>query len=404
MTHAAAIAGPGARGCRRRPARGARSRRTLRMRPAAAVRPCLSRPREMARLHADLLAAQHPRLPQLHGHRRRAEDLGQHDGDHDDRGLGARGRCAGDRRVRAPRTRERQRRAASPPSPCRPTVRARYRVSQPARASGARPAARCTPPACSRSAPPAAPEQLERALSTPTSSSHLPYGGRRAAAASTTSSSPATGAVLARPRRPAGLARGRRLVAGRACAATRRCSTTSRSPCRAASCARARRPAGRHGVAARDAARPGRCCASTPMRAAASSCASTTSTRWRRRWRGASGDEEPARRRPSRPRRSSRPTTAEPTARAPVRARRAGDRAGARRRRSRRARDLRACAPPPTAPSPCERDPRGGLVLVGPRHPRADLARARSATPRPRSAPPARTSSSLASRATPASA
>ena len=43
---------------------------------------------EMATCTPHLLAAQHPRLPELHGHRRRAEDVGQHDGGHDDRGLG----------------------------------------------------------------------------------------------------------------------------------------------------------------------------------------------------------------------------------------------------------------------------------------------------------------------------
>ena len=61
--------------------------------------------REMALCTPHLLAAQRPRLPELHGHRRRAEDLGQHDGDHHDRGLGARGRRAGDRRVRPPQRR-----------------------------------------------------------------------------------------------------------------------------------------------------------------------------------------------------------------------------------------------------------------------------------------------------------
>ncbi len=109
----------------------------------------------MALLHADLLAAQHPRLPQLHGHRRRAEDLGQHDGDHHDRGLGARGRRPGDRRVR-PRSTPRRTRRAWRPSRCRAGVRRALPRLGAARASAQPgPAAGATPPACSPSATPA---------------------------------------------------------------------------------------------------------------------------------------------------------------------------------------------------------------------------------------------------------
>ena len=56
-------------------------------------------------LVAHLLAALDPRLPLLHGDRRRAEDLGQHYGDHRHRGLGAERGCTGDPRVRAAESR-----------------------------------------------------------------------------------------------------------------------------------------------------------------------------------------------------------------------------------------------------------------------------------------------------------
>ena len=138
MTHLAGHRAA-ARADRRLPRRRCRRRCSRRSRDARSGGAARARDQ-----HAHLLAAQHPRLPLVHGDRRHPEDLGQHHGDHHDRGLDPRGRRARDARVRRARTRElNQRRVAAEPVP--PAVRERYQVSALLREVDARPAAGRTP-------------------------------------------------------------------------------------------------------------------------------------------------------------------------------------------------------------------------------------------------------------------
>ena len=206
--------------------------------------------RRQASQHAHLLAAQHPRLPVVHGDRRHPEDLGQHHGDHHDRGLDARGRPARHRRVRrAQLGSSTARRVAAEPVP--PAVRDTFRVSALLAAATARSAAGRTPRASWRT-------RTSTSISTNPNRSlnadFLEVIYRMAAGrcrAPRTSSSPATWGrgsldgiglqALARTSLAWSLGAARARPGAR--------STTSRSRCRAASRGPARAPAGADGDA-----------------------------------------------------------------------------------------------------------------------------------------------------------
>ncbi len=154
MTHAAAHP---ARPRDRRRARGSRRRRAVR-RAARVCRAChrragargcrARRALPPGALHPELLAAQHPRLSLLHGHRRHPEDLGQRHGDHHDGRLGARGRRPGDPRVRGaerrPEPRARGRRAGAARDRARATA-CRHCCANARRGCPCRPPRGCSP-------------------------------------------------------------------------------------------------------------------------------------------------------------------------------------------------------------------------------------------------------------------